>query len=195
MSETTHDKILGVAAKIFAEKGYSGTCMREIAEELDITKAALYYHFPGKEEIFNACLTHTIGKIVAGLEELAETEQSIWDKLRMLINGMCNFSTDNPHIFNLFKKVASQSFDKTVNMGMLQDYFTRQLAAVQKIVEQGIENGELRDDIPVNLLTAALSGMIHHTTGPKMRLMAGIDISHEEQVDILLKLIQEGFKK
>ena len=39
---TTYDKIIEVAIKIFAERGYSGTSMREIAEELEITKAALY---------------------------------------------------------------------------------------------------------------------------------------------------------
>ncbi len=195
MSETTHDKILEVAAKTFAEKGYNGTCMREIAEALDITKAALYYHFPGKEEIFSACLTHTLGQLVNGLEALAKTDSSVWEKLRILIEGMCNFSTNSPQTFMLFKKVVSQSFDKEIDMKMLHSYFTRQQKATMLIIASGIEKGELRDDMPVNLITSAIVGMIHHTSGPQMRIMAGIDLTLEEHTENLITLLQGGFAK
>jgi len=195
MSETTHDKILEVSAKIFAEKGYNGTSMREIAEALEITKAALYYHFPGKEEIFSACLTHFVDRLVIKLEDLAESDQPLWEKLKLLIYGMCNFSTDSPKIHLLFKQVVSRSFDKELDMEMLHSYFKRQQKAIQTIIEKGVKNGELRNDIPVNLMTAAISGMIHHTTGPQMRLMADIKFSHEEQANYLIKLLQGGFAK
>jgi len=39
------------ALELFAEQGYEKTSLREIAEHLDVTKAALYYHFKTKEEI------------------------------------------------------------------------------------------------------------------------------------------------
>ena len=195
MSETTHDKILEVAAKVFAEKGYKGTSMREIAEALDITKAALYYHFPCKEEIFSACLTHSIGQLVSGLEELAKSDETIWEKIRLLIGGMCNFSSDSPHTFMLFKQVVSQSFDKEIDMAMLHTYFKRQQLAIRTIMLNGVKQGELRDDIPINLMTSAISGMIHHTSGPKMRAMADINLTLEEQIENLMKLLQGGFAK
>mgnify|MGYP001348845058 CR=1 FL=1 len=195
MTETTHNKILEVAARIFSEKGYNGTSMREIAEALNITKPALYYHFPGKEEIFSACITHSIDTLVIGLENLAKSDGPIWDKLKLLIRGMCNFSSDSPQIFALFKQVVSQSFDKELDMKMLHVYFKRQQEAVRTIIEGGIREGQLRDDIPVNLMTSAISGMIHHTTGPKMRHMADITFTNEEQVDYLMKLLQGGFAK
>jgi AcrR family transcriptional regulator len=47
----TKAEILAVALELFAEKGYDATSLRELAERLDITKAALYYHFSSKEEI------------------------------------------------------------------------------------------------------------------------------------------------
>jgi AcrR family transcriptional regulator len=48
----TRERILDVALELFNEQGYDKTSLREIAERLGITKAALYYHFERKEEIF-----------------------------------------------------------------------------------------------------------------------------------------------
>jgi AcrR family transcriptional regulator len=45
------DRILDVALELFNEQGYDKTSLREIAERLDVTKAALYYHFERKEDI------------------------------------------------------------------------------------------------------------------------------------------------
>ena len=56
MSPTTRERILDVASELFVEQGYDGTSLREIAERLGFTKAALYYHFPSKDEILRALL-------------------------------------------------------------------------------------------------------------------------------------------
>ncbi|MFI1851971.1 TetR/AcrR family transcriptional regulator [Streptomyces sp. NPDC020480] len=47
----TRQRIQDVAMELFAEQGYEKTSLREIAERLDVTKAALYYHFKTKEDI------------------------------------------------------------------------------------------------------------------------------------------------
>lgn len=51
---TTKERILGTALALFAERGYAGTSMRDIADALGITKGALYRHYEGKEAIFAA---------------------------------------------------------------------------------------------------------------------------------------------
>jgi AcrR family transcriptional regulator len=50
----TRERILDVALDLFTEQGYDQTSLREIAEQLGFTKAALYYHFASKEAIFMA---------------------------------------------------------------------------------------------------------------------------------------------
>jgi AcrR family transcriptional regulator len=50
----TRERIKQVALELFTEHGYEQTSLREIAERLDVTKAALYYHFKSKEEIVRA---------------------------------------------------------------------------------------------------------------------------------------------
>ena len=54
MRETTggtRQRIQAVALELFTEQGYEKTSLREIAERLGVTKAALYYHFKSKDEI------------------------------------------------------------------------------------------------------------------------------------------------
>ena len=55
----TQERILDAALALFAEKGYDATSMREIAEQLGITKAALYYHFDSKADIVRSMLADT----------------------------------------------------------------------------------------------------------------------------------------
>ncbi|WP_239381299.1 MULTISPECIES: TetR/AcrR family transcriptional regulator [unclassified Frankia] len=50
----TRDRILAVAVQLFNEQGYAGTSIRDIAERLGMTKAALYYHFASKDMILDA---------------------------------------------------------------------------------------------------------------------------------------------
>jgi AcrR family transcriptional regulator len=47
----TRERIQEIALELFAEQGYEKTSLREIAERLGVTKAALYYHFKSKEDI------------------------------------------------------------------------------------------------------------------------------------------------
>ncbi|MEV6808143.1 TetR/AcrR family transcriptional regulator [Streptomyces sp. NPDC017248] len=62
----TRQRIQDVALALFAEQGYEKTSLREIAERLDVTKAALYYHFKTKEEII-ASLFEDLTKPIEGL--------------------------------------------------------------------------------------------------------------------------------
>ncbi|APY87055.1 TetR family transcriptional regulator [Streptomyces alfalfae] len=50
----TRERIQDVALELFAEQGYEKTSLREISERLEVTKAALYYHFKTKEDILNS---------------------------------------------------------------------------------------------------------------------------------------------
>ena len=67
----TRDRILEVALDLFIEQGYDKTSLREIAERVGVTKAALYYHFASKEEIFRTL----IEPILTITEPLAELLQ------------------------------------------------------------------------------------------------------------------------
>ena len=69
----TRDRILDAALALFAEQGYDATSMREISEQLGITKAALYYHFDSKADIVREMLAETERR-VTGLVEWAREQ-------------------------------------------------------------------------------------------------------------------------
>jgi AcrR family transcriptional regulator len=59
----TRRRILEVATELFRDRGYAGTSIRDIAEGLGMTKAALYYHFNCKDDMLDALVAPTIGAI------------------------------------------------------------------------------------------------------------------------------------
>src|SRR5260370_34199525 len=64
-SRATRTRSQQVVVELFAEHGYEGTSLREIAERLDVTKAALYYHFKSKEDIVSSLVEDYFGQIDA----------------------------------------------------------------------------------------------------------------------------------
>jgi len=63
-SGNTRERILDVSLDLFIEQGFDGTSLREIAENLGVTKAALYYHFTSKDDILLALhlRLHEVGR-------------------------------------------------------------------------------------------------------------------------------------
>ena len=59
----TRARIQQVAVELFTEHGYEATSLREIAERLDVTKAALYYHFKSKEDIIRSLVEDYRGQM------------------------------------------------------------------------------------------------------------------------------------
>ncbi|MBW5484034.1 TetR/AcrR family transcriptional regulator [Streptomyces bambusae] len=81
----TRQRIQDVALELFAEQGYEKTSLREIAERLGVTKAALYYHFKTKEEILISVFndqTRPIDELIAWAREQPRTLETKEEILR-----------------------------------------------------------------------------------------------------------------
>ena len=80
---STRERILDVALDLFIEKGFDGTSLREIAEKLGFTKAALYYHYASKDDILMALhmRMHDVGR--DGIKQLTDGPVSlaVWESL------------------------------------------------------------------------------------------------------------------
>ena len=63
MADDTRTRIQDIALEMFTEKGYDATSLREIAEALGVTKAALYYHFKSKEEIVESITADHVARL------------------------------------------------------------------------------------------------------------------------------------
>jgi AcrR family transcriptional regulator len=84
----TRARIQTVALELFTEQGYEKTSLREIAERLGVTKAALYYHFPTKDDIINSLIEDRIQRLDE-LLEWARAQPRTPDTRRELIRRYC----------------------------------------------------------------------------------------------------------
>jgi AcrR family transcriptional regulator len=64
-------RILDTAATMFAERGYDATAMHDLAKELGLTRAALYYHYPAKADILRAIIDAETARFFASMETVA----------------------------------------------------------------------------------------------------------------------------
>ncbi|MEU6891820.1 helix-turn-helix domain-containing protein [Streptomyces sp. NPDC046557] len=89
----TRQRIQDVALELFAEQGYEKTSLREIAERLEVTKAALYYHFKTKEDIIISVfqdLTQPIDELIGWAEEQPRTLETKREVLRRYSEAMAS---------------------------------------------------------------------------------------------------------
>jgi AcrR family transcriptional regulator len=77
----TRERALAVALDMFSRDGYDHVSMREIAEELGVTKAALYHHFTSKEEIARELIGGYLGAVNALVDWARATEPALPDLL------------------------------------------------------------------------------------------------------------------
>ncbi|NKY28606.1 TetR/AcrR family transcriptional regulator [Nocardia gamkensis] len=81
----TRERIRSVAMELFSERGYEKTSLREIAERLGITKAALYYHFRTKEDIV-ASLSEDLRRGIDDIVEWAESAPPGPERARQIVS-------------------------------------------------------------------------------------------------------------
>ncbi|UDY35376.1 TetR/AcrR family transcriptional regulator [Dermatobacter hominis] len=99
---STRQRILDAATDLFIEKGYEGTSLREIAERVGVTKAALYYHFASKAEMVAALLEPFEAiqrEWVAGMPATPTDEE--WADA---LGGVIDWMVDNRRLFQLFDR-------------------------------------------------------------------------------------------
>jgi AcrR family transcriptional regulator len=82
----TRQQLLAVAIRLFAERGFDGTSLQMIADEMGMTKAAVYYHFRAKTDILRA-LAELMIEQVTGLLDVVATKRSRRDRIETFATG------------------------------------------------------------------------------------------------------------
>jgi AcrR family transcriptional regulator len=91
------------AAQVFAEKGYEGANLEEIAAELDLRGSSLYHYFSSKEDLFLRCLRHSAGEVFSRLGDLAARHDDPTVALKALLREQVLIETrDFPEFVPLF---------------------------------------------------------------------------------------------
>ena len=99
----TRQRIQDVALELFAEQGYEKTSLREIAERLDVTKAALYYHFKTKEDILIS-LFQDLTRPIDELIEWGQTQPRTLETKQEILRRYSEALTDAAPLFRFMQE-------------------------------------------------------------------------------------------
>ena len=93
-AERTRQQILETAQRLFAEHGYDATSLQMIADEMGLTKAAVYYHFPAKVDIRHAILMPRVQQLGTLLDEAAAI-RGRRARIEHLVDGFVDFFVES----------------------------------------------------------------------------------------------------
>jgi AcrR family transcriptional regulator len=104
----TSQKILSCATRLFAQHGYDGTIMDDLAEQCGVNKASIYYHHKDKATLYENALTALFTPIADAVTEAVESESDPVKKLEVHIKAFAKANTDNPNFSAiLMREMAS----------------------------------------------------------------------------------------
>ena len=89
------EHILRTSARIFAQKSYHSTSMRDIARATGVSLAGLYHYCKSKEELLFLIQDHCFGRVLARLEERVKSVDDPFEKLRIFIDNHLSFFAAN----------------------------------------------------------------------------------------------------
>ena len=166
MEYTTRERILDAALVCFAEYGYKGTNLRELAAGMGLSKSALYKHYESKEEIWSAVLDRMEAYYNArfgSLQNLPPIPQSTGE-LRTLTLRMLDFTMNDEKILLTRKLLLTEQFHDERVRAQATEHFNVGLEQLfTKLFEGMMQNGSLQSGDPAMLAfayTAPISTLI-----------------------------------
>jgi TetR/AcrR family transcriptional regulator, cholesterol catabolism regulator len=167
LDRETWRQILKAAEELFLAKGYKGVSMKDVADAVQVTPAALYYHFPqGKEDLFMSMLQAMFEEWGAGISRAIAPAHDIRERLRLLALYLLTLPFD--HFPMLMQDAKEQIKDREKQYAIfrqLRETFQRYVA---EIFQQAIDAGEITEDVSANVLASIFQGMV----------MASLQLTH-----------------
>ncbi|HWS00425.1 MAG TPA: TetR/AcrR family transcriptional regulator [Prolixibacteraceae bacterium] len=155
-SDSTKEKIVQAAQRVFIRKGMDGARMQEIADEAGINKAMLHYYFHSKDQLFREVFYGILSKLIPGLIQIFNGKEPFEDKIESIVTEYDSYISKNPVLPQFIIREINRDPEQLAGFMSGQGLdFTQ----VQDMLDQEIKNGNIR---PVTFphLFANLIGMI-----------------------------------
>ena len=173
-SDSTSERILAVATRVFHQKGMAGARMQDIADEAGINKALLFYYFKTKKDLFSTIFSEALGQFFPRLLSNIGSDLPLQTKIEHFCAGYIDLMLKNPHLpLFVLNEVNSdpQSFKEMFWKGKEALFST---FAVQ--VEKEYKSGRIKQISPADLFINMLSMCIFpFIAQPLWALSTGMD--------------------
>ena len=196
-SSHTRERIVGAASAIFADKGFAGARVDEIARRAGVNKAMLYYHVGDKQALYTAVLTHNLERVEEALVAASATEGPASASLKAVIGaivGILQTIPDHPRI--MLREIAAGGAN------LAPEVMCRMLGVLEVVgglLAEGRGAGEFRDTDPVLTHLSIVGAALFLTSINPLReraaeLGVGLDLLATETdiADLLSNLVLHG---
>jgi len=154
--------IIESAQKLFAENGFDGTSVRDIAQEAGINVAMISYYFGSKEKLMEAIIEQKSNNTRLKVENLlADESLSPTEKVNILIDDYIDkfLAEQKFHRIMLREQVIEKV---TCISTSIYELKKRNLISIRKLIQHGQKQGVFKKHIDVVLMTATLVGTVSH---------------------------------
>lgn len=177
--EERREDIVNTAEKLFLARGYDGVAMEEIAKELGINKALLYYYFKDKASLYFAVVLPGQKQLVASYKAIVESGRASFEKLIALATAYFEFSKKYPDFNRVFNYTISETarLESGEAAKEVTDLQLEAISLMRDAVKAGIDDGTIRNDLDpleiVVFIISASGAMYNLNAGLRMALEAG----------------------
>lgn len=145
-NDTTH-RILEAAIDIFAEVGFAGARVDEIAKRAGVNKSAIYYHIGDKEALYAEALRHFIGDAVERSIQNIQEVNTPEEQLKRYIHNLAYFMEQRPHLPPIMlREIASGGSHIS---GFVTQFLFRLINTLADILETGEQQGVFIPTAPI----------------------------------------------
>lgn len=154
-------EILSAAINTFAEYGYYGATMDEIASRAGVTKGALYWHYANKRDLFLAVFQYAFVEIDIITEDILRGEGSVWDRLEAGVSAYLEYYQNNPDLISLLRTMVfeGKDADDADLIALIKEAYSRNLELLEEVIKEGIAKGEFRSDLDIKGVVRIVSAM------------------------------------
>lgn len=165
-SSVARQKILDAASAVFAEEGFAGARVDEIAHRAKVNKAMLYYHVGNKQDLYTAVLTRNFDRMDEALIDAMKIGGSAPDRLRAIIAGIAlalKTIPDHPRI--VLREFASGGTDL---QPQVLERMVKILGMVRNLLADGVRSEEFRATDPVMTHLTLVGASLILNAGPPL---------------------------
>lgn len=184
-------RIIKESIDLFDKKGFSKTSIQDIVDMIGVTKGTFYYYFKSKQELLMDIHLSFIKELLSEQEVILKDEY-LSSKVKM--NNLIYLIIKDIKVQGKSARVFSREFrhldDKQLKL--INDYRKEFRINLQRLIGEGIEKGEFRNDLRSDIVTFGILGMVNRSYN---WYNPDGEVLEEELVSTYMDIILNGIKK
>lgn len=175
-------EILHAAEILFAEHGYDGTSVRDIAKSANINIAMISYYFGSKEKLLEALIVYRISDMRLQMENLYREDLTPLEKIDRLIELYIKRINANKGMYQIIHFEIS-SGKRIINCEAFNEMKKHNLDILKSIILEGQEKGDFRKDVNTVLIPTTIMGTYFHFQMNKPFFKEILNLNTQDDID------------